>query len=1517
MLKNERGTRCHCRAVAVAACLTILVLPGLAEASYTSTVVGTTASMIGNGASDTLSITQAGGIFFHNRFPIDPGFQAPNDFDSAALGIQTVPTSGIININAGDGDDVIALGDGVNTQGTINGGIGADTLDYSAYTTPVRVNLGLGASGFSVIQGPLGADQEVPPTTHAGTGVADISNYNPSTRTFRVDVEVFDFPPGDVTGLRIHQQNTGVNGAIIVDLTFEPRTPAGSGFTMFASGLTLPAASEAALLGGGTYLNIQTATFPSGAIRAQLLPRLTTTATGAATGTVSVANVENAVGGASGDSIVGNGSVNVLSGGPGNDWIVGGGADDTLNGDAGDDVLMRNHGDGSDVIEGGADGDVVVANGNPVSGQQAHFEANGPRLNFVSFTTSPPYTLDIGTTETFIFNGGDDGEHLVVTPLFGVASMTTFNLNGFGGNDSFDYSEFFLDGIAINVRGGPGTDGVGLFSAPTPVRINLGLSTTGLTATLGADQENPPTTHAGTGTATVSNYNVATGTFDITVTVTDLPPADVIGFHIHQERVGVNGPIIVNFPAGGDPALVPSGTGFTFTAVGLILPEASEAAFLGGGTYVNVHTAVFPAGAIRGQLFSTGNASVTTQAASGTASIAGFENASGGPGNDSLVGTAGVNRLAGDSGNDWILGGPGNDMLFGNGGNDVLVWSNGDGTDVMEGEGGSDTVQVNGSVAAGDQFLVSANGTRLRFDRTNLGLFNLDIGTTETLIANGIGGTDTFTINSLSGVASLSAVNLHGFDGDDVFNVKATATMAPTVRGGPGGADVLNYDAEFRVVSGDTTPPDGVIDSPGAQSTPFLQTETINVTTTAPTVTISDATPVGEGFAPTNALFNVTLSAASPLTVTVNFATADGTAAAPGDYTAQSNTLTFIPGDTVETLSVPINGDALAEATEIFFVNLSGASNVVIADPQGQGSITDNAAPTIGAIASQTIDEDTATAAIAFTVNDTETPVANLTLSGSSSNLALVPNANIVFGGAGASRTVTVMPAAGQSGAAFITVAVSDGNVSASATFTLSVTDTSPPPTNQPPTLSGFADATTFETTPLTLTLTVGDDTTPAANLLVTAASSNTALLPTSGVVLGGSGATRTLTLTPVAEATGQTTVTVTVSDGELATTRTALITVIVAPPPLPPTGLTGSAIGTEVTLTWIEATTGASPTFFVIEGGSGPGLTTLPVIVTPARVTHWTLQLPAGVYFFRVRAANRAGMSAVSNEATVVVTTALQLPGSPTGLAATVVGARVTVGWQPASVGGTPELWQLELGTAPGAIDRGVFAVPSAVTSATGEPGAGEYFARVRGVNAAGVGPVSNETSFRVGDVPACDAPRAPLLLPATVVGRVIGLLWQGPRVTAVGNYRLLAGSTPGGSDLAILDVGPVTSLSAVVPPGRYFFTLLAINACGTSTPSNTIEVVVSAAPPAPGNLRATVNGSQVTLAWNAVAEATSYVLEAGSALGLNDVAVFPLVATGLTVDGVPSGTYYLRVRAVRAGVASIPSAEVIIVVP
>src|SRR5438128_9574212 len=69
--------------------------------------------------------------------------------------------------------------------------------------------------------------------------------------------------------------------------------------------------------------------------------------------------------------------------------------------------------------------------------------------------------------------------------------------------------------------------------------------------------------------------------------------------------------------------------------------------------------------------------------------------------------------------------------------------------------------------------------------------------------------------------------------------------------------------------------------------------------------------------------FTVTLSSASNLTVTVNFATANGTATAPTDYLATSGTLTFNPDDLTKSINVTINGDQLFEPDETFTVNLS------------------------------------------------------------------------------------------------------------------------------------------------------------------------------------------------------------------------------------------------------------------------------------------------------------------------------------------------------------------------------------------------------------------------------------------------------------------------------------------------------------------------------------------------------------------------------------------------------------------
>jgi len=101
-----------------------------------------------------------------------------------------------------------------------------------------------------------------------------------------------------------------------------------------------------------------------------------------------------------------------------------------------------------------------------------------------------------------------------------------------------------------------------------------------------------------------------------------------------------------------------------------------------------------------------------------------------------------------------------------------------------------------------------------------------------------------------------------------------------------------------------------------------------------------------------------------------------------------------------------------------------------------------NDAPTISAIADRTLATGSTTGAIAFTIGDIETAVTSLTLSATSSNQALVPTGNVVFGGSGANRTVTVTPVTGQSGVATITVMVADGAATRSEPFILTVTAT-------------------------------------------------------------------------------------------------------------------------------------------------------------------------------------------------------------------------------------------------------------------------------------------------------------------------------------------------------------------------------------------------------------------------------------------------------------------------------------------
>jgi probable HAF family extracellular repeat protein len=82
-------------------------------------------------------------------------------------------------------------------------------------------------------------------------------------------------------------------------------------------------------------------------------------------------------------------------------------------------------------------------------------------------------------------------------------------------------------------------------------------------------------------------------------------------------------------------------------------------------------------------------------------------------------------------------------------------------------------------------------------------------------------------------------------------------------------------------------------------------------------------------------VFTVTLSSASTATVSLNFATADGSAKSSEDYTAASGSLSFAPGQTSKTITVNVKGDRVREGQEVFYVNLSNAVNAYI--PQSWG----------------------------------------------------------------------------------------------------------------------------------------------------------------------------------------------------------------------------------------------------------------------------------------------------------------------------------------------------------------------------------------------------------------------------------------------------------------------------------------------------------------------------------------------------------------------------------------------------
>jgi hypothetical protein len=163
--------------------------------------------------------------------------------------------------------------------------------------------------------------------------------------------------------------------------------------------------------------------------------------------------------------------------------------------------------------------------------------------------------------------------------------------------------------------------------------------------------------------------------------------------------------------------------------------------------------------------------------------------------------------------------------------------------------------------------------------------------------------------------------------------------------------------------------------------------------------------------------------------------------------------------------------------------------------------------------------------------------------------------------------------------------------------------------------------------------------------------------------------------------------------------------------------------------------------------------------------------------------------------------------------------------------------------------------------------------------------------------------SPASPSNLAAIVSGDTVALTWQPGSGSAGATFWLEAGSAPGTSNIGAWPTAATQLVATGVPAGRYFVRVRAATPDGVRGYSNEIDVRVGcgAALGAPQALAGSVSGLAVALSWTPVPGASGYVVEAGSASGLANIASVPTVATSLAAT-VPAGTYYVRVRATSA---------------
>ncbi len=571
-------------------------------------------------------------------------------------------------------------------------------------------------------------------------------------------------------------------------------------------------------------------------------------------------------------------------------------------------------------------------------------------------------------------------------------------------------------------------------------------------------------------------------------------------------------------------------------------------------------------------------------------------------------------------------------------------------------------------------------------------------------------------------------------------------------------------------------------------------TGTITDDDAPPVVSIAGVSVIEGDTGSAAAAFPVSLSAPSGKTVTVNVASADGTATAGADYTAASGTVTFTPGVVLQNAAVNVTGDIVVEPAETVTATLSAPVNATLGTAVATATITDDdVLPTAVADSYATpFDTPLVVAAPGVLANDSNDGGGTMT----AQLVSGVAHGTLTLGADGG---VNYTPTAGYSGADGFVYRVVDGSGTGnSVTVTLSVG-------LEPPAPAADAYSTGFETT-LTVAApgVLGNDDAHSAPGLTAAVVSGVAhgalTLGADGSVLyvpdtGFAGSDSFVyRASSAAGAGGTATVTITVDEP----------TVVQAPQELRVAAITGSV----VTFRWQAPAVGPDPTGYLIEGGVVPSQT-LAALPTGLTAPIFTLTAPTGSFYVRVRALGTGGPSAVSNEVLLHVGVPVP-PSAPTALTATASGNTLHLAWQPTFGGGAATAALLDV---TGSVSASLPLPAGERVSFAGVP-AGTYTVAIRGTNPGGNGAATSPLTVAVPGV--CAGPPAP---PANLLVYTAGgttfIVWDPPG----------SGEAPLGYVVSVPGIGafPVSTrtISGPLPAGSYTIAVHSAGACAMSAPA------------------------------------------------------------------------------------------------